>query len=321
MVIKEIIEYFESMSERDYKKMQMKLTTDKEQELYALLYDFFHGKNYPKTIYHYTNFVALEGILCGEGLRMCRSDNMNDKKEVFNFVELAEKSLLKRFKGDQKKSIEIRNKFKQELAARKNDIAYLVSFSTWCDDVSQWERYGNNGRGVNIAFNVNKLKDLVETKMVALQRVFYGKNADHHQLIDVLEDLFLQEQHVRWGFYQNDWKAVFDNMWAVSVAHKHSSFLSEQEYRLMTLPAWSGKRYDKLGDLFTVMTSSGPKECLYLNWKEYCNNSQITYSDLITGIIIGPRSNVKVSELQQWLTKIGMECLAKCVRKSNSPLI
>lgn len=48
----------------------------------------------PELIYHYTNFVALEGILFGEGIRLCCSKEMNDSQEVEHFIKILEKAVL-----------------------------------------------------------------------------------------------------------------------------------------------------------------------------------------------------------------------------------
>ena len=45
-------------------------------------------KQRPDLLYHYTNFVALEGILLKDGLRLHSYKEMNDKKELFHFIEM-----------------------------------------------------------------------------------------------------------------------------------------------------------------------------------------------------------------------------------------
>lgn len=316
----EVYKELEGLEEKDFKRFIISAQTDKEHDFWVQAQDYFcGGKHYPRTIYHYTNFSALEGILSDEGIRMYRSDGMNDKAEMRNFIDLVEKSLYKRIRQKDMRTV-IAKRFAEERTNRKQDISYLASFSTWPDDVSQWERYGNNGYGVTVAFDFASLKAIARKNGIMLQEVFYGDNADRHQLVDVLEDLFYGRDHVRHNFKKDNWKGIFDNAWAVSVAHKHYTFASEQEFRLVTLPTWRGNRYDILGDAYTVSTPSVIKECINLNWKKECRDSHIPIDKMVTGIIIGPRSGMTIVNLQEWLKQIGMECLAKRVRKSKSTL-
>lgn len=87
-------------------------------------------KQKPDLLYHYTNFVALEGILLKDGLRLHSYKDMNDKKELLHFVEMAEKSVIKRCKSEKKQEwIEnVKIIFSQEKIKRKNDDVYLVYY-------------------------------------------------------------------------------------------------------------------------------------------------------------------------------------------------
>ncbi len=111
-------------------------------------------------------------------------------------------------------------------------------------DTGKWERYGNNGKGVSVAVDVKILKSIVSNRRISLQETFYGKNADNHQITDVLEDLFSDNDYVRHGFDKNSFEDAFWQMWILSVAHKHFSFAGEREFRLMTFPQYRGKRYE-----------------------------------------------------------------------------
>ena len=316
MIDKKIYEEFLQMRKEDFDKLICSAKGNKEREFWIAICSYFF--NNPKTIYHYTNFSALEGILFGEGIRMCRTDNMNDKKEMKNFIELIEEAVINRVGLQMKQSINER--FAEERKKRQDDIAYLTSFSLWKDDASQWERYGNDGYGVAIAFDYEKLKGLAMDKNILLQKVFYGEDAKHHKLVDVLEDLFLGKSNVRHQFTSNDWETIFDQIWAISVAHKNFSFESEKEIRLVTLPTWTGKRYDRLGDLQVVTTPYGIKECLYFDWKKGCCDRNIPIEEFITELTIGPRSSVEVEDLRKWLKDKKLDCLARCVGKSGSTL-
>lgn len=316
----EIYKSINSFTKEDFEDFIAASKTEIEKNFWIKIQEYIcNEKTRPKIIYHYTNLSALEGILSEGKLRLLRSDNMNDRAEMSNFIDLLEKAVCKRLESRNMNSA-TRVKFSEERFKRKQDIAYIASFSTWKDDVSQWERYGNSGYGVAIAFDYKILRNFAKHAGVMLQEAFYGDNVNEHKLVDVLEDLFLDNDYVRHGFMKGDWDAVFDNAWAISVAHKHYSFASEQEHRLVTLPIWNGERYDELGNAITVCTPSAIKECINFDWRQRCDDNNIPIDKLIVGIIIGPRSRVTCSELKRYLKNIGLDSLAKRVTKSKSTL-
>ena len=54
--------------------------------------------------------------------------------------------------GDSKRAGQVRALFREELKKEFYYSAYAACFSLHRDDAAQWERYGNRGRGVCIAF-------------------------------------------------------------------------------------------------------------------------------------------------------------------------
>ena len=48
-------------------------------------------------LYHYTDFIGLDGILTKEGIRLCDIQSMNDKKEMEYFLLRLEDSIKLRF--------------------------------------------------------------------------------------------------------------------------------------------------------------------------------------------------------------------------------
>ena len=83
----DVIKYLESMKDTDFQEEIAKAKNDRDRTLLTTLYKFYYEKRNPPIIYHYTDFVALEGILFRDGIRLCRADDMNDKAEMRNFID------------------------------------------------------------------------------------------------------------------------------------------------------------------------------------------------------------------------------------------
>ncbi len=62
--------------------------------------------------------------------------------------------------------------------------AYAACFSLHRDDAAQWERYGNRGRGVCIAFQGKYLQKMAQGAL-SLQTVFYQEDMNTHNLTGV----------------------------------------------------------------------------------------------------------------------------------------
>ena len=72
--------------------------------------------------------------------------------------------------GDDERAGRVRQLFREEM--KKEYSAFAACFSFHRDDAAQWERYGNRGRGVCIAFQREYLEKMA-TGALSLQLVFY----------------------------------------------------------------------------------------------------------------------------------------------------
>lgn len=277
-------------------------------------------KSKPEILFHYTNFVALEGILLGKGIRLCCANEMNDKLEVMHFIQMLEMAVLKRCETENRKDLisSAKTIFNEERNERKNEVVYLVSFTEWEDDAAQWERYGNGGYGVSVAFDYNALEIIRADDYLMCNGIHYGKNADSHQLVDDIYDVLKGKFSTTHNFDKKE--AVFGNAWECAASFKNPSFMSEREYRVLTQPTWKGKRFDKLGDLQTVTVPAQIKKCLYFDWKKRCKEKHIPIATLIKRIVVGPKSPQNIEDLREWLRNNGLGELSGCVVKSESSL-
>lgn len=157
------------------------------------------GERYDKTLYHYTDFGALDGILSNTELRLNNVLNMNDASEMTFFMSSLCKAVAERF---QKEGDVIRAKWTEKLFSAEKDkefvySAYAACFSCYRDDAAQWERYANRGRGVCIAFRYDLLKKMA-VEPLSLQTVFYRDDVGEHELVEILYRL-IRRHKAPWG--------------------------------------------------------------------------------------------------------------------------
>lgn len=272
---------------------------------------------YEKNIlYHYTDFQALDGILRCAQLRVNNVLNMNDAAEMKLFMSGMCHAVIKRLKagGDTERAEKVRLLFQKELKKEFFYSAYAACFSLYRDDAAQWERYGNRGRGVCIAFRGDFLEKMTEEEL-SLQTVSYQEDMTEHALVDVFLRLVKGERDLTGENPRI--KGVMKAAWIQSVVFKHPSFSSEKEVRLVLFPF--EKEYFDVKPCYHV-TVERVKKYYPLDLTGMCQKAKIRLEELVPEIIIGPESTQSLPVLQDYLRDNDMNRLAESVSLSGCPL-
>ena len=267
-------------------------------------------------LYHYTDYQALDGMLHQAQLRVNNVLNMNDAAEMRYFMDGLCDAVAKRLEseGDSKRAGQVRALFREELKKEFYYSAYAACFSLHRDDAAQWERYGNRGRGVCIAFQGKYLQKMARGAL-SLQTVFYQDNMENHNLTGVFCRLMKREREL--SARNPDIKKAMNYAWSCSAAFKHPSFLSEREVRLVVSPFV--KEYFDVKPCYNI-TTERIKKYYPLDLTAMCRKIGIGLEEFVPEIIIGPESTQSKSILQDYLRDGGMKELAERVSLSSCPL-
>ena len=135
-------------------------------------------------LYHYTDFQALDGILRCAQLRVNNVLRMNDSAEMRHFMKRLSSAITERLRqeGMDPQAQAVQALFQEEL--QKEYSAFAACFSFQRDDAAQWERYGNRGRGICIAFRREYLQKIAKGSL-SLQTVFYQDDMAGHPMVEV----------------------------------------------------------------------------------------------------------------------------------------
>jgi len=267
-------------------------------------------------LYHYTDFVALDGIIRCAELRLNNILNMNDASEMRLFMNGICNAVLERLHadGEREKLRKAELFFQKELQQEFHYSAYAACFSKDKDDAAQWERYGHLGRGVCIAFDEDLMQKMVGGA-VSLQKVYYQKDMREHHLVDEFYQVIMEAPN----FPENlsRLQELMNQAWVQSAAFKHPSFASEKEFRLVVSPF--------ITDEFTVepqyhVAPERIKKYYPLNLNRMCGKLNMHLSDLVGAIIIGPTSPQSIPILQDYLTDCGLAILKNKISMSDCPL-
>ena len=269
-----------------------------------------------RLLYHYTDYQALDGIVGKAQLRLNNILNMNDAAEMRFFMGGLSTAVMDRLKkdGEYEKLDAVKLFFSEELKKEFYYSAYAACFSKNRDDAAQWERYGNHGRGVCIAFSKDLLHKMA-ADIVSLEEVYYQEDMRSHKLVDTFYNLV---KNSKGNLKENpDIVECMEEAWIASAAFKHPSFSSEKETRLVASPF--SKKYFDVEPCYHISTER-IKKYYPLNLRKMCENAKCSLEDAIYEIIIGPESTQSKSILEDYLRDIGMEKLVERVVISDCPL-
>jgi len=272
-------------------------------------------KSDDQLLYHYTDFIALDGIVNKRELRVNNVLNMNDSTEMELFMTGIFNAVEKRFSTEEdKKSIQLLDQMRSEIRKRYFDFSiYAACFSGYRDDASQWERYANRGKGVCLCIREPVLRKMTGGA-ISLQKVFYQDNMESHPLVDQIYDLLKESSGIM------DSPALHDAVheaWRNCASFKHPSFLSEHETRLIVMP-FEDADFNVRAQYH--ISKERIKKYYPLNLDAMCLKAGVTLEDLIIEIMVGPESTQSIPILRDYFRDLGLTRLAEHICHSDCPL-
>lgn len=267
-------------------------------------------------LYHYTDFIAFDGIIRHGELRLNNILNMNDTSEMRLFMNGLYEAVVEKLSmnGEYDKIYKTKAFFESELEKEFHYSAYAACFSQYRDDAAQWERYGRFGQGVCIAFHNRLLSEMIGGA-VSLQKVYYQADMREHHLVDDFYNLIHQTDKFSESLPRL--QQLMTDAWVQSAAFKHPSFTNEKEFRLVVSPFILNEfpvepRYH--------VAAGRIKKYYPLDLNRMCSKLDMRLSDLVGEIIIGPTSSQSLPILQDYLEDSGLNVLKDKISLSDCPL-
>ncbi len=147
----------------------------------------------PPILYHYTNWVAAEGILCSQHFWETAHDCTNDETELeaaHDVIIEAAKRLQKKYRGTTTRVLyHFLHKYQQLRISRMKTV-YMTCFSQARDDAGQWKEYGDMGRGLCLGVRVlNEPAPTPQGTGSALVKVDYSKESWRNTVTNCFKDI------------------------------------------------------------------------------------------------------------------------------------
>lgn len=263
---------------------------------------------YGEELWHYTDFNALNGIVNEKKIWFGSTANMNDKEELSGFIENLKKAVIIEVDAEKKLNAEaVFEKIQKRLLV---EYPYIFCASRARNDAAQWERYAHGGHGIAIVFNTELLYKLIFYNRFIMNEEYYGYNAKQHKMKTILVDYIQNNKMDEFS----DIDGLIDNLLLCAMIHKHKSFSSEQEVRLSPYFVKDDNTHLEYKILKTI------RRVYVMDLSELCQKENIDMEDLISSIVIGPKSEQNIEDLKWYLRKIGLSKLAEKIRRSDCPL-
>jgi hypothetical protein len=195
-----------------------------------------------ETLYHYTSFSGVLGIV---GTRMLRASDiryMNDSAEMRHTADLVRHEIGRRLAaGDDHPRL--LNQFQDWISQRviSGHMLFGASFRANGNLLSQWRGYSVHGKGVSLGFAPEHIIGCAAAQGFQVGQCLYDPAQQRElitRLIDAIETIAAQQDEAGERRPGDPYQAVFEAVEAdilrLAALLKHPSFEEEQEWRIVS---------------------------------------------------------------------------------------
>jgi hypothetical protein len=198
-----------------------------------------------ETLYHYTTFAGLMGIVEKGVLWASDIRYMNDSAEMKHTVDLIGLEVAKRIGGGQSNQ-KLLSQFLDWVSNRiaKGHMLFGASFRSNGNLLSQWRGYSSVGKGVSIGFNPNYILTCARGQSFQLGKCIYDASEQEpliEQVVNAVETLAANQgentdesrRHPSQSYY-DVFEVIESDLLRIAAILKHPSFKEEEEWRIVS---------------------------------------------------------------------------------------
>jgi hypothetical protein len=197
------------------------------------------------TLYHYTSFSGMTGIVSSGELRASDIRYMNDSAELRHTLDLLTTHITQRI-IDGTDYPRVHNQLLEWLSHRvvSGPMLFGASFRANGNLLSQWRGYSRHGKGVSLGFDPDFIQDCAARQQFEVAKCLYAPEQQRHlivSVVDAIEDTAaaLGEvedptlRHPTQSYY-HVFESIEGDLLRIAAILKHPSFEEEQEWRLVS---------------------------------------------------------------------------------------
>ncbi|RUQ36682.1 MAG: DUF2971 domain-containing protein [Candidatus Competibacteraceae bacterium] len=198
-----------------------------------------------ETLYHYTSFKGLLGIVDSGVLWASDVRYMNDSAEMKHTADLIRTNIVDRIVGGHHNP-KLLNQFMDWVSCRitQGHMLFGASFRSNGNLLSQWRSYSSLGKGVSIGFNPEHILQCAKSQSFQVGKCIYAPARQAQliaQVVDAIE--LLAEEHgenddlcqrLPSQSYYDVFEKIESDLLRIAVILKHPSFQEEEEWRIVS---------------------------------------------------------------------------------------
>lgn len=198
-----------------------------------------------ETLYHYTSFKGLLGIVDSGALWASDVRYMNDSAEMKHTADLIRTDITRRMASGHNNP-NLLNQFLNWVSYRMTNghMLFGASFRSNGNLLSQWRSYSSLGKGVSLGFNPNHILQCAESQLFQVGKCIYEPEEQMDlikQIVDSVE--ILAEKHEEdldksrrqpAQPYYDVFEKIETDLLRIAAILKHPSFQEEEEWRIVS---------------------------------------------------------------------------------------
>lgn len=264
-----------------------------------------------ETLYHYTTFTGLLGIVGSRSLWASDIRYMNDSAELKHTADLIKIEIARRIAAGHTNP-DLLNQFLDWVSHRitNGHLLFAASFRSNGNLLSQWRGYSRLGKGVSVGFSPTYILACAKARSFQIGKCIYDP-AEQRRLIinviDAIEELALADRDAIESYAQpipRSYHGVFEkiegDLLRIAAVLKHPSFQEEAEWRIIS-PAITD--YMNSPVLFREGTS------MLVPYVQFSLLAEADQPIALEHLFLGPTPNISISmnSLKMYLSKSNVD--------------
>lgn len=190
-----------------------------------------------ETLYHYTTFKGLLGIVQSRSLWASDVRYMNDSAELKHTADLIGREVGQRIAAGHARPL-LLNRFLDWVKHRitNGHMLFGASFRANGNLLSQWRGYAGAGKGVSLGFDPDYVLRCAGQRGFRIGRCIYDPQDQRRliaQVVDTVEQLAGDDEPDEGGSRQA-FQRIESDLLRIAAVLKHPSFQEEEEWRLVS---------------------------------------------------------------------------------------
>ena len=302
-------------------------------------------------LYYYCRNATFASIIKNHSLWLSDMTQSNDSYEIHRYVKIVEEAIDKKLEAlkqtnqedkpqkGPKRKLFIQNENLQKVYSQakksltsleKDHYCLAICFSDKGDSLSQWRGYGDDGYGMSIGFDEQRIEDLSKQHVLfRYDDVKYYSSIEDDEIQNKLKGYIYALDCI--GSDTNDKeknRSIAIKNWSTSILdndapfYKPAGFIEERETRFCFV------RYIHSAEM------ASPKETSHLQGIDFHvsntaiiphyelkleDNQKAFMSDIIREVIIGPCNGSDINTVRSFLAKEGFDYSHIRIKKSGIP--